>query len=189
MNRAHQQEISMEKLESRSSSIIWSTYCSSRNPPLHSAVAAALPNAPAAAGRDGITARDDAAAAEEVVESSSLLLPRCAAWTEARLKRWSLATSAAERNDEEAAAALCGGGGGAASSATSWGKLVRTRGPHMIRAASSYARAASSAVSNVPSQILVFLQAQPRNQTAMAKKPIYARKKQRINQSGGGWRR
>ncbi len=38
------------------------------------------------------------------------------------------------------------------------GKLVRARIPHMSRAASSYACAASSAVSKVPSQTLVFLQ-------------------------------
>lgn len=37
------------------------------------------------------------------------------------------------------------------------GKLVRALGPHMSHAASSYALAASSAVSNVPNQILVFL--------------------------------
>ena len=37
------------------------------------------------------------------------------------------------------------------------GKLVRAAGPLISRAASSYARAASSAVSYVPSQILVFL--------------------------------
>lgn len=38
-----------------------------------------------------------------------------------------------------------------------YGKLVRAFGPHMSLAASSYALAASSAVSKVPSQILVFL--------------------------------
>jgi len=39
-----------------------------------------------------------------------------------------------------------------------WGKFVRAFGPHISLAASSYARAASSAVSNVPNHILVFLQ-------------------------------
>lgn len=39
------------------------------------------------------------------------------------------------------------------------GKLVRAREPQMSLAASSYALAASSAVSNVPSHILVFLEA------------------------------
>jgi hypothetical protein len=38
-------------------------------------------------------------------KEESLLLSRCAAWTEARLERWSLATSAVERNEEEATAA------------------------------------------------------------------------------------
>lgn len=38
-----------------------------------------------------------------------------------------------------------------------YGKFVLALGPHISLAASSYARAASSAVSNVPSQILVFL--------------------------------
>lgn len=40
-----------------------------------------------------------------------------------------------------------------------YGKFVRAFGPHMSLAASSYALAASSAVSNVPNQILVFLHA------------------------------
>lgn len=38
-----------------------------------------------------------------------------------------------------------------------YGKFVRILGPHISLAASSYALAASSAVSNVPSHILVFL--------------------------------
>lgn len=48
------------------------------------------------------------------------LLCRCVACTDARLNRWSLATSAAERNDEDAAAA-------AAAVASASGKLVRAR--------------------------------------------------------------
>ena len=44
-----------------------------------------------------------------------------------------------------------------------YGKFVRAFRPHMSLAASSYARAASSAVSNVPSQIRVFLKKQQRN--------------------------
>jgi hypothetical protein len=47
-----------------------------------------------------------------------------------------------------------GGGGGDDGG----GKLVLAFTPSTIRAASSYARAAFLAVSNVPSQILVFLQ-------------------------------
>lgn len=58
----------------------------------------------------------------------------------------SLAVKVAERSfdDEEESDAL-------------YGKLVRAFGPHMSLAASSYALAASSAVSKVPSHILVFL--------------------------------
>lgn len=57
----------------------------------------------------------------------------------------SLAVKVAERSfdDEEESDAL-------------YGKLVRAFGPHMSLAASSYALAASSAVSKVPSHILVF---------------------------------
>jgi hypothetical protein len=42
------------------------------------------------------------------------------------------------------------------------GKLHRAEGPRMARAAASYARAASSAVSNVPSHLHIIRQAQSR---------------------------
>lgn len=68
---------------------------------------------------------------------------------EAKYQRWSFALRVADSIWVFGPCGLLG----------SRGKFVRARAPHMSRAASSYAWAASSAVSKVPNQTLVFLKA------------------------------
>ena len=72
----------------------------------------------------------------------------CCCCCDCRYHRWSLALRVADNIWELGPLGALG----------SYGKLVRARTPHINRAASSYAWAASSAVSNVPNHTLVFLQ-------------------------------